>query len=255
MTALLVMIAAGACVPSLQSPGPGGGGNASDVACLTPSAWSEETGSFGHRSDVEGSDVLLFTAQTEEQYRADDDFDFVPHQAVYRYDPASETFALVDDSTWDEAEGVIDDGCASLLDQGSFQIEGGRLFFNGERVSVAGGTAVDIIDPEVAMDLNQPPDIVYADVIAVLSTDGSVSPVFGRSTGQHYHQLFSKVDGSPVGPALRLALLGADGSRVFACWTVDQQYVIYEQATDAIPLVGHFCVVPVADVLAHVEEN
>ena len=255
MAALLVMIAAGACVPALLSPGPGGGGNESDVACLTPSAWPSDTRHFAHRSEFDGGDVRLFTTQTSEQFHEDDDRDFVPHQAVYRYDPDSETFAIVDDSVWDEAQGAVNGICPSLADQGSFQIDGGRLYFNGERVSVAGGTAVDILDPLIAMDVDAPPDTDFVNVVAVLSTDGRVSPVFGTSTGQHYHQLFSKVDGSPVGPALRIAITYPDPSRVIACWTTDQRYVIYRHGTDAVPRAGRFCVVPVADVLAELEDE
>jgi len=227
--------------------GPTGGGTVSDVPCLTPTQWSSDTEAFMHRAESGETDTLLFTTQTEDQFFADIDDgtrEFSPHQAVYRFDPKAAEFSLVDDSLWEGADGEICSGCGIFVANGPFAIENGQLLFKGTVVPVAGRRAVRLFD--AAVNRCDSEESEWGEVVAVLSIDGYVA-LLGASTGQHYHQLFSNVDGSQIGPTDRLAIGGLLESTVRACWTSDRKYVVYRQGAQDIPIAGRICVVPVAE--------
>jgi len=233
--------------------GPQGGGTVSDVPCLTPTEWSSEPGFSVYRAESSNTDTILFTAQTEDQFSddiADGSRDFLPHQAVYLLDPESGEFSVVDNLMWDAAEGAICTGCPLAIHGGPLEIQDGRLLFNGGVIAVAGRRAVRIFDATVSecgSVAGEP-----GDVAAVLSIDGYVA-LLGASTGQHYHQLFSNVDGSQIGPTVRLAIGGLQEGSVRACWTSDREYVVYDQGTQESPTIGRICVVAVAEALAGLE--
>jgi len=230
--------------------GPQGGGTVSDVPCLTPTEWlSAVPVDFMHRAESSAVDTLLFTTQTEDELFADAEDgarDFSPHQAVYRFDPESGDFSVVGESVWDAAEGQICSGCPGTVLGGPFEIQDGRLVFNGVVVPVAGRRAARIFDAAASECGSM--SLEAGDVAAVLSIDGYVA-LLGASTGQHYHQLFSNVDGSQIGSTKRLAMGGLLEGTVGACWTSDGKYVIYEHGTQDIAIAGRICVVPVADAL------
>jgi len=234
--------------------GPTGGGTASDVPCLSPTEWlAGEPVDFMYRAESADSDALLFTTQTEVQLTSDatdGTRDFSPHQAVYRFDSEFAGFTVVDDSLWEAAQGAICSGCPGEVLGGPLEIQDGRLLFNGVVVPVAGRRAVRIFDAAASECGSM--SFEAGDVAAVLSIDGYVA-LLGASTGQHYHQLFSNVDGSQVGPTLRLSMGGLLEGTVGACWLSDSKYVIYEQGTQSIPVAGRICVVPVAEALAEHE--
>ena len=114
-----------------------------------------------------------------------------------------------------------------------------QLVFDGKNVPVAGGTAIDMAP---APNRN---------VVAVLSTDGvraSTSILFVAnfdSTGQHYGQLFSEVDGSAIGSPVRLGLGGEGSGLKSICWSPDEDIVIYSEDGPHDGGPGKMCFVPV----------
>lgn len=240
-TALLASLCMGGC------PGPNPPGGQTDVPCFEPGDWNVELARRVSRTDADGSAVLLLTVQSLEDARtdgADGHRDYSPHRAVYRFDPVSQTVELVDDAVWDEATGAISECCAGFVPEAPFDLDENHLFFNGRAVEVAGGSVLAV---------SQAPS---DRAIAVLSTNGRVGFLFQIASGQHFHQLFSRATGEPVGMSFRLAVGGFANGSVLFDWTPDERYVIYEQnlRKSGNVGIGLVCVVPVAEALATLEE-
>lgn len=95
------------------------------------------------------------------------------------------------------------------------------MTFGDKRINVAGGTFVEAY-----------PSRDY-DVTAVFSTDGQTAGggllfIPGRKgSGQHYHQLYSDVDGTPIGPSLRLPFKNLSVAEPDVCWVAQDEYVVY----------------------------
>ena len=218
---------------------------ASDVPCLQPSAWPDRLQYLYTRPDTDGSEVLLLTHQTYEQhleYRIDRYTGTGPHGPVYRFDPSTESFALVDDEVWEEADSVVTIGGGREI--AFIPTEDDGITFEGEPVDVEGGTVV------LAAGAPDSP------AVAVLSTDGIsfFRPYNTSFTGQYYHQLFSEIDGRPLGEAVRVAVGGRDVRSPRIRWTEDERYVLYYQ--DAGRLGNDLvCVVRVDDELALLEKD
>lgn len=224
----------------------GVGTTVSDVPCVRPSDWDFTCPLV--RAAEEGSDVLLFTGQTTDQFLADFEDgmnDFQPHSAVYRLDPEVGSFELVGDPAWDDADGGVIICCGGgpsspLRIAGFFSP---RLMHNGSRVAVAGGNALNVVTSPTRA------------VAAVLSSGGFTPGVAfvssGIGTGQHFHQLFSEIDGSPIGDPVRV---GVGDAIVSACWTAQEDYVIYTQRTGELGS-GEVsvCAVPVTEDLPPLE--
>ena len=204
---MIVSIAAG-CIDPL--------GGASDVPCLTIPQWK---GILEFRTP---DDDLLITVQSEQdgvEDAADGQIDHIPHSRVYRFDTASESFAVVPDEEWDNSEEDVELCCLLVLEVGAFVQSGTTLRFNGQPVEVAGGAVVKM-SPSPSRQF-----------LAVLSVNGSVLP-FHVSTGQHFHQEFSLETGDPIGPALKLSIGGRGNSTVQFDWTENERFVVYENAID-----------------------
>jgi hypothetical protein len=225
---------------------PGTGGT-SDVPCFRPTAWPNESGEIAVRMDR--PDSMLLAHLTSDQV-VEDIGDLITgndgHGPVYRFNATAKTFELVDDAVWDAATGMAI-GCTGQEARDSpFVLErmGGNrmLFFEGRQVAVAGGFAASIWDPREK-----------GGVVAVISASGGGSiPLISNlsSSGQHYHQLFSEIDGEPIGDPLRLPFSGApnppDG-----CWSPDNSFVLYSEASDG--RFNRICVVDVRDLLPQPE--
>ncbi len=216
----------------------------SDVPCLDPTAWADETRGFLVRPEFEGRNILLFTHQTTEQLIEGG------HGPVYRFDLENETFELVDDAPWDQTEGGITSCGGGRGRESPFGIVGSltpTLEFTGQDVPVEGGAAVKLIFAPAAP------------AVAVLSTDGSVQPPLfssGFSFGQHYHQLFSEIDGKPIGEAVRLGVGGQVLALVRGCWIDGDKYLIYSQGQERPASgVGLLCVVRIDEELPMLEDE
>ena len=214
----------------------------SDVPCLAPTAWADETRGFLVRPEFEGRSILLFTHKTIDQLFEGQ------HGPVYRFDPGNETFELVDDAAWDQGEGGVTSCGGGRGRETPFRIVGSltpTLEFNGQEVPVAGRVAVKLVFAPTAS------------AVAVLSTDGSVQPPLfssGFSFGQHYHQLFSEIDGKPIGEAVRLGVGGQVLAVVRGCWIDGDKYLIYSQGQERPASgVGLLCVVRIDEELPQME--
>jgi hypothetical protein len=166
---------------------------------------------------------LLIASQTIEQAEADR-VDGVrgnnEHEAVYRLERPVGSFELVADEVWDELETRAGTPASGLNRGTPFASDAGRLRFEGRTVPVPGGTLLNL-DPAPNHE-----------VLAALSTSGAAPIPFlssGAADGQHYHRLYSEVDGSPIGPAVRLGVGGRDNGLVNMGWGPDDRYVIYWQ--------------------------
>ncbi|MCO6436987.1 MAG: hypothetical protein J5J06_07860 [Phycisphaerae bacterium] len=216
-------------------------GGESDVPCFDTPEWRvQELAYFVLRYEAEGSDILLLTAQTGAQALEDvrdGSQDYQPRLAVYRFDPAEGTGRRVDESAWDDATGPIQTCCTSVLPREPFELLGTQLFFEGLLVSVAGGKALKTSDAP------------SNEALAVLSTNGRISRFYPLGSGQHYHQIFSRLDGRPLGPARRLAVGGLENDVVNFEWMNDERYVVYSQALEDIVGIGRVCIVPVTEEL------
>lgn len=212
----------------------GVGTTVSDVPCLRPTAWSEEILTPLVRAAEDGGDVLLVTGQTSEQSVADSEdglLDFQPHSAVYRLDPELGSFQLVNDRAWDDADGEVS------------RVSGSGPGSPLGAVAVAGGNRLSHTTSPTRP------------VAAVLSSAG-FTPGFpfvssGFGTGQHYHQLFSEVDGSPLGDPVRV---GVGDAVVVANWTAQEDYVVYWQRPGGVGSgESTLCAVPVTEDLPPLE--
>ena len=76
----------------------------------------------------------------------------------------------------------------------------------------------------------------------------------GGAAGQHYHQLFSEIDGEPLGKPVRVPLITAE-TYFQVSWTRDEQYVIYAQSSPEGNGYDLLAVVRVDDELALLEQE
>lgn len=199
---------------------------------------------FLARSAMSGNDVLLLASQTNAQWNIDADDGMLgddEHGPVYRLDRTIGEFALVEDAVWETGGQPVSDCLFSFGTDSPFTISAFQLVYEERVVSVAGGSAVTLrVAPKRS-------------VINVLSADG-VRPVpflgVRSFDGQHYHELFSELNGSRVGSAVKIGVGAVRDSPVDICWTRDEQYVIYFDlaAVDTLD-VFNVCVVPVGDTL------
>jgi hypothetical protein len=243
-TALLSAILCVGC--DIALPGTGG---ASDVPCVRPTAWPEGSSSFLVR--VESSDSVLIAHQTSDQ-AVQDLRDLIigndDHGPVYRFDATAETFGLVDDQVWDDATGMVGSCSGQEARDSPFVLErmGGNRFlvFEGRQVDVAGGFAASIWASRAE-----------GNVVAVISASGGggIPLISGiRASGQHYHQLFSEVDGESIGEPLRLPFSGARNPPR-GCWSPDNGFVLYSEASDG--RFNRICIVDVRDEIDRLSEN
>ena len=197
----------------------------SDVPCLEePSAWPADLGTFYVRNATGSADDLLFVHYSNDQLDIDwrdDIYGNAPHGAVYRFESASGTFQPVEDAVWDRSAQPVTFCEAQYPRDVAFGIGRGVLIFKGREIPVAGRTIIDVWGAPTSP------------VVAVLSTDGSYVnvPAFTAPTvaGQYYHQLFSEVDGSPIGQPVRVGV-GGRSPDLSICWTEnDEGYVIYSE--------------------------
>ena len=147
------------------------------------------------RSGTNGKNILLTMRDEFEKGNR--------HRVVYEYDPKAKSLRKVSDLNWDGIASPISE-CFSQPQQfpEKFKVTGEKLFFGGKYV-------------------------------AILSADGprkgSLMPFFGggqNSKGQHYHQLFSLVNGEPISDVLKLQF--TTEKEVYpACWSIDEKYVFY----------------------------
>ncbi len=212
-------------------------GGASDVPCLDPTVEGDVPLRFWLRPDGEGGFFMTWQSGADIDADIDDGTeDAQPHDPrVYRFDAALNEFVIVDGTVWDTIGTPLQDCCPSLIEDGPLQLVNDRLVFEGQRVPVVGGTALDMDDAPTLP------------VAAVLSTNG-FRTLFGAATGQHYHQLFSMETGEPIGPAVRLGVGGRNFDRTFIGWTDDESYVLY--MSNRFDAGERICVVFVGEVLA-----
>ncbi len=220
----------------------GSDGGASDVPCFEPVVEGDVPLRLWLRPDGQGG--FLMTWQSRGDILADIEdgsVDAQPHDPrVYRFDVSLNKFVVVDGPVWDTAATPLQDCCPSLIEDGPLQLVEDRLIFEGRTVPVVGGRALDMDDAPTLP------------VAAVLSTNGS-RMWFGTATGQHYHQLFSKENGRPIGPAVRLGVGGRNFDRTFIGWTDDELHVLYR--SNRLDAGLRFCVVSVGDLLADLREE
>lgn len=222
-------------------------GGASDVATLRPAAWDAvDIAVILVRTRTENKSALLLAGLSHDQF-SDDQSDGIlgngGHGPVYLFDPETESFTLTGDSDWAEA-----DGKARRCE--TFDVKSGFGYgppgdpdpvwgFDGKPVPISGGALVDFFAA------------TETSAIAAVSTNGIVNtlvldPSFRfKTTGQLFHQMFSMIDGSPIGPSLRIPFSGLD-----ACWSSDDQYVIYYSRFLGRSDVELLSVVPVGQALA-----
>lgn len=194
-------------------------GGASDVATLRPTAWDAVDGDvILIRTQAENNRALLLTSLSHDQFsddRSDGIFGNSALGPVYRFDPETESFTLTDDSEWARADGKAS-WCTDYDVESGFGVIGGpALGFDDTLVPTPGGVLVDFFTAN------------ETSAIAAVSTSGN-APSVGlfitppvRGTGQLFHQLFSMVDGSPIGPSLRLPFVRPSLGQPDACWSSD----------------------------------
>lgn len=230
----------------------------SDVPCVVPTKWSKTSNTLFVRSENGNPDVLLFMHQSIVQHDIDKEdgrIDFQPHDPIYRYDRTTNSIDVVEDSVWDNDNSEITN---CLRFSGRFspftlspQPEN-KLLYNEQQVSVAGGTFLRLLPAPFSQG-------AIANAVAVLSTDGFIPTTFfflpgNRSTGQHFHQLFSEIDGQLLGTPLRLGVGGPNQRIVTICWTLDKKYVLYLENAGFDGGYSKICIVDVEDEIQSVLE-
>ena len=241
----VVCFAFGAFLGGCAPVGPGG---ASDVPWFEPEAWAtEELGEFNVRPESDGSAVLLLTHLTYAQELVDEEDGVLgngPHGRVYRLDPSTNDFELVGDEVWDDADGTVTD-CGHTASRPSPFSSSGGLHFQDRPVPIRGRGLIFV----------QPAP--FSQAVAVLTAEGPKSIRYiltGGAAGQHYHQLFSEIDGEPLGKPVRVPLITAE-TYFRVCWTQDEQYVIYSQQEPDGSVYDLLAVVDVADEMALLEDD
>ena len=146
----------------------------------------------------------------------------IKHRAVYEYDPKAKRLRKVTDSKWDTTANLISE-CVSQPQKFSsnFRVTADKLFFGNQEVHVKGA---------VLVAFSYSPS---GNVLAILSADGprkgSIMPFIGggqNSKGQHYHQLFSVANGTPIGGVVKLQFT-TEKEAYLVCWSPDEKYVFY----------------------------
>jgi hypothetical protein len=166
------------------------------------------------RSGTNGKNILLTMRDEFEKGNR--------HRVVYEYDPKAKSLRKVSDLNWDGIASPISE-CFSQPQQfpEKFKVTGEKLFFGNREVSIKGAVLIFAAFS---------PSGKY---VAILSADGprkgSLMPFFGggqNSKGQHYHQLFSLVNGEPISDVKKLQF--TTEKEVYpACWSIDEKYVFY----------------------------
>lgn len=144
------------------------------------------------------------------------------HRAVYEYDTKAQDLKKVPDLKWDTVTSAITECFSqSQLFPEKFTIDGEKLFFGNREVPIKGA---------VLISSSYSP---RGTTVAILSADGprkgSLMPFLGggqNSKGQHYHQLFSVANGTPVRSAVKLPFT-TEHQAYPACWSRDEMYVFY----------------------------
>jgi len=222
-------------------PGAATGTRVSDVPCLKPTAWEGLGSVFLTRPGPEGS--FLLTNEKPSQTTIANGLDEPAddrHGPVYRFDPAPGTFKLVDERFWETGGDPVTNCLSTFGVESDFAISAFALIYGGRTVPVAGDSAVTVRSARVS------------EVVAVLSADGARPiPFFGSRSfdGQHHHELFSNLDGSRIGSAVRIGVGATTVSPVEICWTFDEEYVIYYELSDSDLDVFNICIVSVGDTL------
>jgi hypothetical protein len=154
--------------------------------------------------------------------------------AIYRYDSATGRLDGASEDAWRDAGGeVVDCDRQSAASAAPFVLDARErtLRWHDRAVAVAGRTV---------LLLAAAPD---GDRVAVLSARGSVAesvlPFLARTgtSGQHYHQVFSRRDAAEQGEAVGLPMT-SESVALAGCWSADGQNVVY---TDV--LYNHLCIV------------
>lgn len=220
----------------------------SDIPVAEPGDWPNEPGRMLVRSDARVEGALILTHQTVDQFRADRDLDgltrlYQPHGVVYRYDPSTQGLTRADDELWDEAQTEVTDCVADR-----------RVFFDPADVSIE----IISCDPSLVEFRRTPIDVAGGSAVrvfygttgstaSILSTDGFITECGESAPGQHFHQVYSEIDGTPIGPVLRLGIGGLTKRRPDACWTRDDRFVIYFQGDLRGPAIEQLWIVPVEE--------
>lgn len=146
------------------------------------------------------------------------------NEAIYRYNPNTQSLSLVPIERWQDATGPIED-CNTQIPPSPRELDidprSNRLIARRDReVQTAGSTALSLrASPSGTMS-------------AVLSAKGrrrsSILPFLsgGGVSGQHFHQVFSLPDAVPIGKSVRLPLESKEAG-IAICWSPDERYVVY----------------------------
>ncbi|KKT35354.1 MAG: hypothetical protein UW24_C0010G0004 [Parcubacteria group bacterium GW2011_GWA2_44_12] len=186
-------------------------------------AWRTQVpGGLFIRDSIDVKNLLL-------TIRSDIEMNYNPggnkHGAVYLYDSGAQSLQQVPDEQWDNATTPIIDVKGffeSHKVEAKFKVSGEKLFFGNKEIPYRGKL---IMDTAYSPDGNQ---------FAVLSADGplrSVTPNFlgggGKyAKGQHYHQVFSTVNGTPIGNTVKLPFT-TQNQPYSVYWPPDGKYILY----------------------------
>lgn len=150
------------------------------------------------------------------------------NEAIYRYNPNTQSLSLVPVERWQGATGPIEDCDTQFpppyleldIDTRSDRLVAGQDSKRTREVQTAGSTV---------LSLRASPSGTMA---AVLSAEGrkrgSILPFLGGGgvSGQHFHQVFSLPDAVPIGKSVRIPLK-SEREGIIICWSPDERYVVY----------------------------
>jgi hypothetical protein len=146
---------------------------------------------------------------------------------VYKYDPLRQDLTAVTDDEWEHAHGRIAE-CSKQFSPSplilKIDAQKNRLIAKERVVPTAGRTP---------LGLTESPGGKW---VAVLSAEGfkwpSLLPFEGSNgaSGQYYHQLMSLPDAAATGKPIRIPTR-RNYDTLIACWSADEQYVIYHHVT------------------------
>lgn len=214
-------------------PGRGPRGAVSDVPRLDPVAWEgKEKQTEAMRIEKPGGKRLLITGLTSEQFDVAvsqfnfESFELGPseHLDVYRYDPDTEEFEIVDGTVWDSAGTPIrsihsPNGPRDPEVDFSFLRDG--LMVDGQIVPLVG-------------EAEQHPIVSPVDPLgAILMTEGpcDIYPYGPVCEGQSWHYLFDD-SGERMGKPLRIGLTSLQTHALPSTWSLDGQYIVYTHYYD-----------------------
>ena len=210
--------------------------HAGGVSCYRPTEWSRKGIVFLLRPEADGRSSWLLTAQTFDQMLTDtldNRTDYYPHEAVFRLDLAAESLERVDDSMWQESTSHAKQCEPPGKILSSLKVENDRLLHHARPIPTAGSRVLRLYPAPVS------------DVAAVVSVDRGGAA--DGSSDAYYHQIYWNEDGTPMGPPIRLDFPRPGGRHTTACWTPDDQYIIYVQGREGYSETEQFCVVPAAE--------